>query len=357
MTEQKVTTDNTMATNMYSAANPVPMAALPTTSGVVQRFLVGATNTGNSTYAPDGLPPSPIFGLGGQELQGNEIVAGGIATLVSYIGSLLNDGSLCWVLFECTGGAQQVAPAIASEQAMQFGQATGRLLRTLVYTRIDGVQNVSINGEDPTTTGATTYIPGPFMSTAIFKVQGGGGAGAGATGATSTTVSLGAPGGAGAYAEGMYTAAQIGISQVIAVGAGGLSTSGSSGNDGGTSSVGTLVVAPGGSGGGTVTAVTPPIFQGNGVGSNATTGANIYAIRGVSGTVSSAISTSDSAMIAGNGGSTPFGAGALGDAGNIVGTNAINFGTGGSGCVLNVGGGTTNGGNGQAGIVIVLELA
>ncbi|MFM0738568.1 hypothetical protein PQQ51_15110 [Paraburkholderia xenovorans] len=98
------------------------MAKLPTTNGVVQAFLVNQSNVGNATFAPDGLAPSPIFGLGGQQLQGNEIVQGGIATLVSYVGPLLNSGAFCWVLVSCEGGALQVAPAGQPDQAVQLQQ-------------------------------------------------------------------------------------------------------------------------------------------------------------------------------------------------------------------------------------------
>ncbi|CAB3766290.1 hypothetical protein [Paraburkholderia solisilvae] len=107
----------------YTANNPVPMSALPTTSGVKQQFLVAATNDGPSTYAPDGLAAAPIFGLGGQQLQGNEIVEEGIATLVSFVGPLLNSGALCWVLLSCDGGAQQVGTATQTQQAATYEQA------------------------------------------------------------------------------------------------------------------------------------------------------------------------------------------------------------------------------------------
>ncbi|WP_148289073.1 hypothetical protein [Herbaspirillum sp. B65] len=112
-------------TTAYTASNPVAMASLPTTNGIIQRFTVNVTNTSDATYAPDGLAAAPIYGLGGQALQGNEMVANSIATLVSYVGPLLNSGSLCWILFECIAGAQQVAPATASQHAVQFGQVAG----------------------------------------------------------------------------------------------------------------------------------------------------------------------------------------------------------------------------------------
>ncbi|MGG2044129.1 hypothetical protein [Burkholderia gladioli] len=113
---------DTGAANAYAAENAVPFAALPTTSGVSQTLMIEHTNTGPSTYAPDSLPSAPIFGAGGVALQGGELVAGGLATLKSYVGPLLNGGGLCWVLVDSIGGARQVAPAVASSQAVQLGQ-------------------------------------------------------------------------------------------------------------------------------------------------------------------------------------------------------------------------------------------
>lgn len=109
-------------TTAYAASNSLPMSALPTANGIAQLFRASETNVADATYAPDGLAAAPIFGLGGKPLQGSEIVAGGNVTLVSYIGPLLNSGDLCWVLFDCTGGAQQTAPATKSEHAAQLGQ-------------------------------------------------------------------------------------------------------------------------------------------------------------------------------------------------------------------------------------------
>src|SRR5450830_1417315 len=108
-------------TTAYTAVNNVPFAALPNINGVVQNFSASTTNVADATFAPDGLSAAPIFGLGGQQLQGNEIVAGGIATVVSYIGPLLNSGALCWVLLESDGGTQQVANATASLHAINRG--------------------------------------------------------------------------------------------------------------------------------------------------------------------------------------------------------------------------------------------
>ncbi|AIO25918.1 hypothetical protein [Burkholderia cepacia] len=113
---------DTGSANAYAAANGAPFTALPTTTGIAQTFSVAHANTGASTYAPDGLPAAPIFGEGGVALQGGELVAGGIATLMSYVGPLINGGSLCWVLVNTVGGASPVAPASKSCHAAQLGQ-------------------------------------------------------------------------------------------------------------------------------------------------------------------------------------------------------------------------------------------
>ncbi|MFJ9533337.1 phage tail protein [Herbaspirillum sp. NPDC101396] len=118
-------------TTAYTASNSVPMGALPTTNGIIQTFVAVTTNPASATYAPDGLAAAPIFGLGAQQLQGDEIVAGGIVTLVSYIGTLLNSGALCWVLLECEGGAQQIADATKSHHAITKAQVEALLASTI----------------------------------------------------------------------------------------------------------------------------------------------------------------------------------------------------------------------------------
>jgi hypothetical protein len=113
---------DTGSANAYSANNVIPMSALPTVSGVSQTIKIANSNTGSSTYAPDGLAAAPIYGMGGQALQGGELIANGIATLISFVDPLLNSGSLCWVLRESVGGSRQVAPGTQSNQAVNFGQ-------------------------------------------------------------------------------------------------------------------------------------------------------------------------------------------------------------------------------------------
>lgn len=204
-------------------------------------------------------------------------------------------------------------------------------------------------------TASGTYTPTPGMATCIVRCQGGGGAGGGATGAASGNVSLGAPGAAGAFGVGRFTAAQIGASQAVTIGAGGAGVSGGAGGNGGTSSLGTLITAPGGPGGGTLTNQVPPTLSGNGSNSASPTGANIVGSQGAAGSFTTALSSS--AAGAAPGGASVFGAGGYGVSINTNGIAGTNAGSGGSGSAVNSGGGSSTGGAGAPGIVIVEEYA
>ncbi|WP_107311354.1 hypothetical protein [Burkholderia metallica] len=217
------TLSDTGVANAYAASNAVPMTALPTSSGVLQTISVAHANTGASTYAPDGLPAAPIFGLGGLALQGGEMVTAGVATLVSYVGALLNGGSLCWVLVSCTGAAMQVAPATASEHAPQIGQLYGGLKGIARWT------------------SSTTWVS-PFTGTAYASGCAGGGGG-GSVASTSANQIVGGAGGgsAGEFAERVPIQVVKGQSYAITIGAGGAPSAA-----GGATSIAGLLTLAGG---------------------------------------------------------------------------------------------------------------
>lgn len=229
---------DTGAANAYAAANPVPLTALPTASGYGQTLIIGNTNSGPSTYAPDGLPAAPIFGLGGGQLQGDELVAGGIARLVSYVGPMLNSGALCWVIIDSIGGSQQVRTAHASHQAPQFGQVLGmRAIYTSAgsFTVPEGVYDIWQSG---------------------CAGGGGGGGGAGSNGSANSA----GGGGGGGYGQSIYRAhLSVTPGQVINVtpgapgipGVGGAAggNAGGAGGAGGNTVIGSTTLV-GGSGGG-----------------------------------------------------------------------------------------------------------
>src|SRR5689334_14082684 len=95
-------------------------------------------------------------------------------------------------------------------------------------------------------TSSGTYTRNPLATLVIFEVQGAG-AGSGGAPATSSGQFSGSPGASsGSYAKLALTAAQVGASQAITVGAPGTAgASGSStGGNGGATSVGSLISCP-----------------------------------------------------------------------------------------------------------------
>jgi hypothetical protein len=247
------------------------------------------------------------------------------------------------------------APLLAQIQA----PVPGRLLRTSIYRINGGTQQVQtiVNGVVTafTSTGASTFTPLSATNFVDVECNGGGGAGGGAGGAGASTVSVGAPGVAGTYARGMFGIASVGSSQAVTVGAGGVAASNTAGTNGGSTSLGTLIVAPGGAGGGLFNNVTPPTANGNSIQSGAPTGANVLSMQFVAQTPGMAFSTT--AGIGALGGSGFFGTGGAGGGFNAVGVAATNPGTGGAGVTVNQAGGNGPGTAGAAGIVIVREYS
>lgn len=236
----------------------------------------------------------------------------------------------------------------------EFVKAAGRLNRILVYRISGGVQQVSINGAAFTTTGAGAYTPEAGMKFIRAQAIGGGGAGAGAGSAAAGNVSLGGPGGAGAYGVGLYSAAEVGASKPVVVGAAGVPASNANGFAGGTSSIGALLSCPGGNGGQVFQNQVPPAVNGNGNTSSAPTGANLLSVVGFAGGATFASAANANAMVGGPGGSSHFGPGPVGPAGNSNGAAASNYGTGGSGCCI-TSGNAVAGGAGAPGVVIIEE--
>ncbi|MCA8242819.1 hypothetical protein [Burkholderia sp. AU32262] len=334
--KQRVILTDTGSVNALAAANAVPMTALPTVSGVVQTIAVKVTNTGASTYSPDGLASRPIFGLGGVALQGGEMVANGIATLVSYVGPLLNGGALCWVLFECVGGAQQIAPATQSQHAMQLGQAVGRLLNVQVFS----------------TVGTTTYTPTPGTASIIVEGVGGGGSGGGCAATGASQISVGSGGGAGAYGKTRITSGFAGTA--VTIGAGGAPASGFASNPGGSSSFGSFMTLPGGLGGTSAGPTSAPYFTGVNT-SSAPSGYSMIGTPGSSGGISVALSTT--AGYGAAGGASVFGPGGGPGTININGLPSPSQGAGGGGTMLGPSQSAVAGGRGGGGLIVVYEYA
>lgn len=234
--------------------------------------------------------------------------------------------------------AENIAPATSATQALQLGQAVGRLLN---------VQTFNASGTYTPTVGTTKVK--------VIVVGGGGGGGACATtGAGQTSVA--ASGGGGGFAISLINVPAAGTA--VTVGAAGARGEGAvtSGTAGGASSF-AGVSASGGAGGAAGSAVTAPNVTG-GADGGLGTGGNILNGRGTSG--APGLHMSSASVVAGVSGSSLFGgavsnaavggAGADGQAGGAPGA----AGSGGVAAQSQVG---RRGGNGLAGIVIIEEYA
>lgn len=203
-------------------------------------------------------------------------------------------------------------------------------------------------------TGSGTYTPHANMVKCLIEAVGGGGGGGGVAG--DGQAQSGGGGGAGGYSRKLCTAADIGASKTVTIGAAG--TAGSAGNNaggaGGDTSVGSLCIGKGGSGGGgggTTTAGSAGAGGVAGTGDVAATGSP--GAPGMYGVASAIISQSHS------GGSSPFGGGGAGrtpSSSTLAGNAGTGYGSGGSGAASHNHGANAAGGAGRDGLVIITEI-
>jgi hypothetical protein len=208
-------------------------------------------------------------------------------------------------------------------------------------------------------TGSGTYTPSTGMLYCIIECLGGGGGGAGATTTSGVGVGYGTGGGgAGAYSMKVSTAATVGASQSVTIGAAGTGTSGNSaGGNGGATSVGSICTANGGSGGAASSGSNAPGLGGSG----GTAGTGDLAVPGENGCIGSgANGVANIYITSGKGADSHYGQGGksayVGGGANSGGNAAGGYGAGGSGgASLNVSG-SVSGGAGTAGYVIITEF-
>jgi hypothetical protein len=202
-----------------------------------------------------------------------------------------------------------------------------------------------------------TYTPTSGMKYCTIECVGGGGGGGAVQASAAGTTGGGGGGSGGGYVRKTVSAATIGGSQAVTIGAGGAggAAGANNGGTGGASSVGAIVSATAGVGGqfgGNVTATLSFVVVG-GVGS----GGDINAYGGNGG---QSIGFTTVPVWSGGGGSSYFGAGAVpvGTSSintTIAGVNATTPGSGGSGAVNTGTSGASAGGNGAAGFVVITE--
>jgi hypothetical protein len=312
---------DTGTANVYAVAFTPSVTAIA--DGLKLRFKAKTANTGASTFSPNGLTAHAIVGGAHAALQGGEIVANGDIEVTW--NSTLN----AWVLLEQTGGGVQVPNATSSQQAMPLGQATGRLLRTTIYSVVGGSQQVSVNGGAFTTTGATTFSSQALTTLTKVKVLAGGGGGGGAASTGAGQSSCAGGGGAGGYVESIIAGTITAYAVVVTAGGAGGVAGLTSGSPGGNASFGPTIAATGGGGGSPgATASAWPVLAGAGAGGLGSGGLILNA-RGAAG--GTALNLSALSFASGPGGASPFGGGGAGVGTTANGTPAVTPGAGGSG--------------------------
>ncbi|MBE8851098.1 hypothetical protein F3H76_08095 [Klebsiella pneumoniae] len=185
------------------------------------------------------------------------------------------------------------------------------------------------------------------------------GAGAGSSAAPATAagqVSISNGGGAGAYAEGIYDVSAL-SSATVTIGSGGVGGTAISpyGGDGGTTSVGTLISAPGGKAGLRAGPANPPFQPVANTNSNSPTGWNIIGTSGSGSEAAVAVSTSYAA--GSRGANSQLGVGGSVPAINTPANTGGGYGSGASGCSNGVSQPLNPGASGRDGVVIIEEYA
>lgn len=209
-----------------------------------------------------------------------------------------------------------------------------------------------------TFTSSGTYTPTSGMKYCIIELVGGGGGGGGTTTTGVGEITTAGGGGAGGYARKLASAAAIGASQTVTIGAGGSAgaVGGGNGGAGGTTSLGTLCIATGGGGGFGGPSVAQNFSSAyGGTAGIGTTGDFLsrgsYGVNGTAGL--------NFASNGGAGGSSFFGGGGQGattSGGPTNGDPGSNYGGGGGAGATGSGGQLqASGGAGSAGVIIVTE--
>lgn len=229
---------------------------------------------------------------------------------------------------------------------------------TGVLYQYDGAKWLTIGTSSPAITkqiftASGTYTPSSGMQYAIIECVGSGASGGGV--ASSSSQGAGGGGGGGSYSRAYVTAAQVGASQTVTVGAAGAAPSAgnNNGNDGADVSVGTLCVGKGGSKGSGAAANTGAAGGAGGV-----AGTGDVTVPGEAGAngVTASITTDITPVSRGGSAGMQFGAGGKASFPPATGADGSLYGGGGAGGADTGSGGNKAGGAGAKGIVIITEF-
>lgn len=253
--------------------------------------------------------------------------------------------------------SQQILYSTANNTVGQLTTANSRIPSTN-SAGVLAMRAFTVNRRVFTSSG--TYTPTTGMLYCVAECVGGGGGGGGAAATGANEAAAGGGGGAGGYSSAVISAATIGASQAVTIGAAGTSaTAGNnSGGTGGTSSLGALLTANGGTGGGGSNSTLTITYAQAGQGGISSGPGGSILINGEFGESGLSFGTNFLAK-SGAGANSKFGVGAvsgISQAGiSFNGQNAIGNGSGGSGGISLNNSAAAAGGSGGAGIVVITE--
>lgn len=236
-------------------------------------------------------------------------------------------------------------------QAVQ-SQAIGRLLRTTVYSRVNGNQVVSVDGAAPTSVGATSFVRHPLARSFIAELVGGGGGSGGTSSTTSQQWSATGGGSGGVYGRCIYPSPETPLAVTVGQGGNAGAVAGP-GGFGGSSSIGTLVSVGGGGYSSQVGPITGNGIVGGSATSFAVTGANLLSINGGYGTYAIGLMN----FISGTGGGTALGPCTAPRLGTGPGVSGLSPGVGAAGACTEPSSAGQPGAKGGDGLIIIYEYA
>jgi hypothetical protein len=343
------------ASGVTSIAGTTNQIAASASTGAVTLSLVGPYTP--STYTAHGVllgeGTSSIVAVAPNSTSGLPLISQGSSTNPAYGTAVVaggGTGDTSFTTYMPITGGTTTTGALQSVATGTAGYALTYVSSSALPTWQPVVSSINVQ----TFTNSGTYTPTTGMVYCQVQLVGGGGGGGGGATTAASQVSIGSGGGAGEYASGVFSAASIGASSTVTIGAAGTTTSGSGGGAGGTTSLGsTIISAAGGAGGATSAAGTAGQVQGATGGTGGTGGA--YRFQGQYGFDGDGFF--GSFVFTGTGGSGPLGSGGRGRSlgGGGAGVSAVGYGTGGSGGASYNGSGAAAGGVGTPGIVIITE--
>lgn len=381
---------NALLVDANITAGTISFASLATAVTITSTSLAGASNTNipTSTAVKTYIDQSISRGTGTPVASASTVNLSSTSydfvhiTGVTTINAVtLATNEEVWVIFDgiltFTHSSGLILPSAANittavGDRCKLRGIDGTNVECLVYERTSGQPLVATT--DPLTKVAVvkqqffsssgTYTPSTGMAYCIVESVDGGAGGGGVKCASASNVAVGTGGGGGAYGRTRLTAAQIGASQTVTIGAGGTagSNAGGNGGAGGATSLGSLHVgAAANLGSGSTNATTTMALGPSAGGGGSAYATADFSITGSAAGTGFAIAGSTLGM-GSQGGDSAWGSGALCGCGVATGTfpgnNAAStsYGGGGAGGMSITSSTGAAGGTGTKGAMLITEF-